>query len=386
VAIAHGISFAWRFFNGQGVTLPDGELRDIDFGYMWLSGNLAASGHAASAFDNSAFSAAQLALFGPDSRLRYFVHPPTYLLFTYPLGLMPYLIAFGVWMVATLMLYSAAVYAIIPRPAAVILAIPRPAAVILAITPSPAVFNIGPSHNGFLTAGLIGLSLVLIKRRPWLSGIFLGLLTCKPQLGVLLPLVLLVSRKWQVLAIAAATTITLSVVAAALFGYQTWDFFVNSLVDRDASLSEVPGLSIHLVSIFGFLQSGGVAERTSWTVHLTVALVTTAIVAIIWAKPVPHSLKSAALCIGSLMVTPYVLRYDLCVLSIAIAFLVEDGMSRGFLPGERTVMLWCWVGLVFLLVPWVPTIICISLLVLVTRRLFVSRRETLVTAYPVFRQ
>jgi len=38
-----------------------------------------------------------------------------------------------------------------------------------------------------------------MEGRPWVSGIFLGLLTYKPQLGVLFPLALLASRSWRAL-------------------------------------------------------------------------------------------------------------------------------------------------------------------------------------------
>src|SRR5580704_2941869 len=51
------------------------------------------------------------------------------------------------------------------------------------------------------------------------------------------------------------------------------------------------------------------------------------------ARPLPHSLKSAALCSAAAMATPYVHGYDLCVLAIAVAFLVKDCLARGFLPG-----------------------------------------------------
>ena len=43
-------------------------------------------------------------------------------------------------------------------------------------------------QNGFLTAALIGGTLYLIPIRPVLAGICLGLLTYKPQYGLLFPM------------------------------------------------------------------------------------------------------------------------------------------------------------------------------------------------------
>jgi hypothetical protein len=363
IVVAYVVGLVWRWLRHEWVIRSDGHPTCIDFSWIWVSGTFAASSEPARVYDHSAFSAARAVLAGPGGCMfldNKFDYPPIILFLTYPLGLLSYSTAFAVWMAATLLIYLAAIYAIIPRPAAVI----------AALTTSPVVFNVLLGQNGFLTAGLIGLSLVLMERRPWLSGIFFGLLTYKPQFGILIPFALLASRDWRSLASATLTSVTLAMAAAVAFGSQTWPSFLSSLVDREASLSEVPGLPIPLLSTFGFLQSAGVSTQIAGVVHLVLAAIVAALMLGIWAKPIPHSLKAAALCIGSVTVTPYVLGYDFCVLSIAVAFLVSDGLSHGFLSGERATMFGCWVGLFILSGP-VPLIICLILLVLVVRRAMV---------------
>jgi hypothetical protein len=64
------------------------------------------------------------------------------------------------------------------------------------------------------------------------------------------------------------------------------------------------------------------------------------------------------------------------ILSIAVAFLVKDGLSCGFLRGERTAMAMCCVGLTLLSGP-VSAIITIVLLVLVLRRALRCQRAPL---------
>jgi hypothetical protein len=294
VAVVYFVVLATLLFKGQWVIRAGGKIANIDFGRIWLSGNLAQSSDPMRIFDSSGFSAAQLALFGTNSGPLFpFVYPPTFLLFTYPFGLLPYLAAFAVWIVATLILYQAAIYTIIPRPAAVI----------LALTPCPVLFNLGLGQNGFLTAGLLGLSLAFTESRPWLSGIFLGLLTYKPQFGILFPFALLASCNWRAFVSAAATSIFLGVTAATAFGYQGWLSFIHSLVRRQSSLAEIPGWKPPLVSILGLLRSAGASAYISWTVHLAAAAIVAVTIWAIWTKPIPHSLKAAALCIGSVMVT-----------------------------------------------------------------------------------
>jgi len=330
-----------------------------------LSGKFAASGEAAQIFDHSAFSAAQIALFGREGCAFFtpFVYPPTFLFFTYPLGWLAYLAAFALWILVTLLLYQAAVYAIIRRSTAVV----------AAMAPFAVAVNIDFAHNGFITAGLIGLSLVLLERRPWLAGIFLGLLTYKPHIGVLFPLALLASRNWRALASATLATVILGIGAAFAFGPEGWSSFFHALADRQSSLSPDTRVPLALHSVFGLLRWAETGARVAWGGHLLVAAIVALTVWVVWAKPIPFSLKAAVLCIGSAMISPYILFYDLCILSIAVLFLVRDAMARGFLAGERTVILICFAALFLVQVPIGP-VVCTALLTLAARRIAAQHR------------
>ena len=365
VAVAYALSLAWRLVHGQWLFLPDGRLRCVDFGWMWLSAKFAVSGDSAQIFDYPTFSAAQVALFGPDNCpfITPYVYPPTYLFVTYFLGFMPYLTAFGAWILATLFLYGTAVYTIIPRRAAVI----------TAMSPFCVAVNADFGHNGFITAALIGFSLAFLERRPWLSGVFLGLLSYKPHIGVLFPLALLASRHWRALASATVATAIFGIGAAFAFGFEGWASFFHTLLTRQSTLSPDSAVPLALHSVFGLLRSVETSGPVSWGGHLIVAAMVALTVWIVWAKPIPFSLKAAVLCIGSAMVPPYILFYDLCILTIAVAFLVRDGMSRGFLAGERSVILVCFAALFFVQVPIGP-VVCVALLLLATRRIVASRR------------
>src|SRR5207249_2020076 len=71
---------------------------------------------------------------------------------------------------------------------------------------------------------------------------------------------------------------------------------------------------------------------------------------------------------------PHAISYDVCILSIAVAFLVADGLARGFLPGERGVMLACWPAVILPIGP-IPAIVSVILLVLVVRRALRCRAD-----------
>lgn len=361
VGMAIAFMVGWASYRVPAVIRPDGKFDSIDFCLIWASGRFAAISDPSRIYDYPTFAAAYDIFYRPEEcrpLLQGYIYPPTYLFFTYLVGLMPYLTAFTVWMAATLALYLAAVYAIVPRPLALI----------AAMAPAAAFKNLQLGYNGFLTAGLFGLSLVFLERRPWLSGIFLGLLTYKPQFGVLFPLVLMASRNSRALASAAATSLAFGATAAFAFGGQTWSAFIASLLHLNSGFSPQAGIEILLDSVYGLVHWAGVDAQLAWALHLAVAAGVVAAVVVVWAKPVPYPLKAAMLCLGSLLVTPYVLRYDLCILSIAVAFLVRDGLSCGFLAGERMVILVCF-GTLFSIAPPTGSIIDAALLALVIRRI-----------------
>jgi arabinofuranan 3-O-arabinosyltransferase len=369
IAVAVATILAWRRnVRGDWVVTGDGAIGTIDFCWMWVTSKLAASSDPVAVYNlPGAVTALYEKLFHPGEcmfRHHQYIYPPTFLFFIYPLGFMPYLAAYALWVVATLFLYEAAIYAIVRRSVALI----------AALAPFAVIKNIQLGHNGLLTAGLMGLSLVFVERQPWLSGVFLGLLTYKPQLGMLFPLGLLASRNWRALAGATATSLMLAIAATIIFGYQGWLSFAASLFNRTSGLSPDAGIYITLESVYGTLHRVGAGYALAWLGHAAVAVFLAFWLWTVWAKPVPHALKAAILCAASVLVTPYVLHYDLCVLSIATAFLVSDGLARGFLPGERTLILACFAGLFVIAEPVGPAI-CATILFLAARRISASRSK-----------
>ena len=170
-------------------------------------------------------------------------------------------------------------------------------------------------------------------------------------------------------------SVFLGVMAGSEFGYQGWQSFVDLLQHRNSNLSP-DGVELTHQSVYGLLYWAGASEWLSWTVHLAVAVVVAIAVCAVWAKPIPQSLKAAILCIGAVTVTPYVLQYDLCILSIAVAFLVKDGISRGFLPGERTAMFLCVAAFLlwFAQIP-IGSVVYLVILFLIARRIVAHRRQ-----------
>jgi hypothetical protein len=369
IAAGYALLLAYNIAQGKSIIDSAGHPACIDFCTIWVSGKFAAGSMPATVYDYSVFSAAMRTLVAPPAAgfpPFHYAYPPVYLFFTYLLGLMPYFVAFVVSNVLTLALYEAAIYAIVPRWSAVA----------AAVTPVVVAENMLLGQNGLLTAGLIGLSLAFIERRAWLSGTLLGLLSYKPAFGLAFPLALLASRNWRTLAAATALSGILAAAAALAFGSRTWLSFIEALGDRNSSLSIDRGVEITQQSVYGLLHWAGGGVMLPWIIHIVVAVAAAFAICVIWAKPLPHSLRSAALCLASVTITPYVEMYDLGILSIGAAFLIKEGLARGFLPGERGVLLLCFGALFFLYEPIGPLIYGM-LFCLVGRRIVAWRRLAL---------
>jgi hypothetical protein len=361
---AYVIAFAIRFFEGSWMIDKLGHPAFKDFLWMWIGGRFALARNATGAFNYSVFSAAQASLIAhaaPPGGFPYFywVYPPTLLILLAPFALLPYLFSFFVWMAITACLYLAAIYIILPGGLSVL----------LALLPCTVLMNVSVGQGAFLTAGLLGLSFIFMRRRPYLSGFLLGLLTYKPQFGVLFPIVLVITRQWRVIAGAVASALLFAGAATLLFGINAWVLFLQSIhAHNPATFQPTYALEAMNQTVFGFMHWIGADLKIAWVAHLTVTFGAGALACWIWLRRGSYSLKAAAFSLAALLATPYMLVYDLTALSIPAAFMIEDGRARGFLPGERLILLGCFLGMfLWNLLPIGP-IIMLAMMVTVLRR------------------
>jgi hypothetical protein len=186
-------------------------------------------------------------------------------------------------------------------------------------------------QNGFLTAALIGGALYLIPVRPVLAGICLGLLTYKPQYGLLFPIVLIAAGHWRVFISASVTAIAMVFVSWLAFGTESWLAFFHWMPRfSQAFLTEGKATWWKLQSIFSLVRYFGGTEQLAWAFQWVLTASVAVVLALMWRSRVPYTLKAAALAAGTLLTTPYLFMYDMMVLAIPVAFLVRIGLKTGF--------------------------------------------------------
>jgi len=325
----------WWIFDTNGLGVP------TDFVNVWSAGRLVLDGHPALAYDWGIQKQVQVAVLGQSYDGNFAWHyPPPFLFIAALLAHFPYAVAFIGWAAASFVPYLVMMRAVVGRPFGWLLAAAFP--VVLT--------NTLVGQNGFLTASLIGGMLVLLPTRPVLAGICLGLLSYKPQYGLLFPLVLIAASQWTVFFTAAVVAVAMAAVSWLAFGTESWQAFFHWLpMFSQAFLTEGRAPWGKMQSIFALVRFFGGSEPLGWTFQWIMTAAVVVVLVLLWRSRVRYSLKAAGLAAGTLLVTPYLFLYDVMVLAIAVAFLVRIGLSHGFLRYELPAL-----GLVAFLLMFYP--------------------------------
>ena len=115
----------------------------------------------------------------------------------------------------------------------------------------------------------------------------------------------------------------------AAFGADVFAAFWHSLaMTRRVILEGAPGFH-KIQSVYAALRLLGVPGAAANAVQMLTTLGVAVALVALWRSAAAFELKAAALLIGSVLATPYVLDYDLVVLAPAIAFLAVHGSAAG---------------------------------------------------------
>jgi hypothetical protein len=319
----------------DGLIDRNGKPIGTDFSNVYAAGQLTWQGRAADAYQPALQHAAEKAAFGGREVPFFGWHyPPFFFAIAVIVAAFPYAWGLAIWVAASLAAYLVVIRAILPRPETLLLAIAFPGVFV----------NIGHGQNGFLTTALLGGALHLIDRRPWISGVLIGLLAYKPQFGVLIPIALLAGGRWRSIGAAIATITALVAISFATLGSGIWHAFADSTNFTQVVVLEQGGTGWEKIqSIFSAARMWGASVQSAYAVQGALLMSLAATLAWLWHGDAAFELKAAGLATASLLATPYVLDYDLVVLAVAIAFFARHGLHCGFRPFEISLFAAAWI-------------------------------------------
>ncbi len=323
---------SFQYYQAYEMGIPTG----WDFIQHYSASMLAMQGQPSSAYNFTKLSLVESSIAGFNITLspNYLLwnYPPSFLLLLMPLSLLPYKVALILWLLVFFIAYIVVLYRIAPNSLTLWLAILFPANL----------WNLCHGQNGFFFGTLLGAGLFLLHRNPLLSGILLGLVTCKPHLAFIIPLALIAGRQWKALASMAITVLSMFLISAMLFGLETWKaFFDNAqFVKLILESTAIPGYKGQ--SIFATARLLSASVNTAYLLQIASAIIVIGVVCYVWSRIRKPEISNPLLVLGILLSTPYLLIHDLALLAIPMAYFVWQNYDKNLKFYEVIILVFVW--------------------------------------------
>jgi hypothetical protein len=312
----------WRLLFGP---VPPGQVYGRDFLIFWHASGVLWQGDFATLFDRTRFIASMDRAAGASTGYSPFSYPPHAIWFIAPLAALPYTASLLTWLAATFALYAAVLRRFFASNWQCLL--------VLLLSPASLV-NVSFGQNGFLVAALLTGALLLLETRPVLAGVLIGILTFKPQLGLLLPFVLIAGGYGRSFLAAAVTGIVLVLASIAIVGIGPWQtFFATGIAAQRHFLEAGEGLYILMVP--SFVMAVRILDLPFWLGYALQAIAGIGtLLACCWAirRSAPHRYKVAAVLAGALFATPYSFNYDMPILAAALVLAWPGARQADWIP------------------------------------------------------
>lgn len=317
---------------------------ECDFSVFWPAGHLAREHAYTVLYTPELFVKAASAMLLPGSRLETFFYPPTMLLPLAAISHLPFEWAYFVWTFGMALL------------AVAVLRLARlPWLVILAAVLSPAaLLSMKLGQVAVLGDALLVMGLILSAERPRLSGGAMALLVCKPQIGILAPVVLVAQRNWLGLAAYTAVVGLLLALVTGIFGPGIWGVYLTLGHLGSARVLELPFQPLSNegwgVSVFWMLRSLHASVQGAFAAQTAASLAAVGGVFWLWArKEVSRAALVEMSVFLSLLATPFGYSGEMTGYCIVLAAAAQ---RRGWRIGMLDALLWLWPGMCLVVSVW----------------------------------
>lgn len=294
---------------------PLGYLVGRDFVNTWVGAKLALGGHPGDFFAYEAYSKLLAETFYPGLPMHIWSYPPHILLLIWPFAYLPYMSAYVLYCLVGLSVYVAVVC---DREWRV------PDLMLLCLAPA-ALINVWYGQNGFIVSILLIGGWLQIERRPVLAGVMFGLLSIKPQLGLLLPLVLMLTGRWRTVGAAACTIAVLVALTTGIYGAEVWRAYWQDAIPLQRQIvfsGYAPYMDNMPTAFMNAIVAGLPVSAAGWLQSLTL-LVTVAAVIWTFSRRRDPELSLALLVVATFTATPYAFNYDMVLFSTLIVRLMH---------------------------------------------------------------
>lgn len=286
-------------------------------------------------YDFDAFNARLEERFQPDREFALsWAYPPTMLVLLQPLSWAPYPVAYALWTGLTMALFLWVCHRLWAHGRAM-----------LFVVASPAVFQtVITGQTGFLTGALFALAGYAPRRNPILSGVAAGLLTVKPQLGILLPIAYAACGAWRAFSVAALTALGLAAFSLALFGGDAWAGFIAEFTQQGERLVGAVLPYYKFTSVYGGLMTTGAPGPLAMAVQGIASLLLIGLIVYVWRRSDDDATRYSVLAAAALLASPYAYYYELTLVVPAVLLVARRAAAAGWLTGEGLAIAALWMA------------------------------------------
>lgn len=304
-----------------------------DFLNLWMYGVAALEPDSSRFYDLVTYNHELANMLGPGYPGQNWPNPPTALVVMAPFGVLSYFPALLAWFsVSGLAFYLASRREVGDW---------RTLAIVL-VSPAALMCVLSGQSSLLTTAALLAI-FAWLDERPIMAGVLIGLLTVKPQLGILFPFALIASSRWKVFFAAAATALALFAASVAIGGIGGWqDYITKALPLQREVLQDAAGTAMPFQpSIFMNIR-GVVGNHVGEIVQFafTLAAITAVAAAFRWRRSGDPRMLQALFFACTVSASPYMGAYDLLPLTFAAVALISEEKLDG--TGRRLAQLVFW--------------------------------------------
>jgi len=298
----------------QGITDPSGRVITGDFLAFYTAARLLAGPHPLQLYDVSAQQALEQSLVVHSNvAFQPFAYPPLLAMVLRPLAFQPYQTAFYVYVAATLLVLGTSLWTLRVHLPALCGSLSGFATTVLLVAGFHPVVRtaIGGQTSGLSLSLWLGFFAALHGGRPGLAGMWLGLLSFKPQLALLLGGALLVRREYRALVVAACVAVAHYGLAAFALGW-SWPLQMLDFLSAYQPLEEGSNLFTHASLLPLFKQLVGVPMGTPIGIGSSAAIV----LWVLWYARTysgPPAALWGLVFAAALVTSPYLQYYDVAL-------------------------------------------------------------------------
>lgn len=317
------------------------EAADKDFVNYWLGGKMLVEGMTDKLYDFETHNANIHATLISEVTRKNWSYPPHILLLLFPLGFMSYKLAYLVFFVAGLCFYLLATTSLYRSFIA-----EKTPPLIFYLAQLPFIFWVFFfTQNGLFTASLCLFGVLFCKKNPILSGLYFALLTTKPQLGVMIPFLLIALGAWRAIAFSALFSIAFIALSVVVLGVDDWVMYYEQAWPYQKSvMHDWDGLFLNMTpSLFATLRVWGVDSYLAQNIHFVFLVIAAG--PVLWAlfEAQNEFDKFFIAILGTFILLPYSFNYDLGVFVALCSTLLVHTIE------QKNKAYFLWSGLLFYL-------------------------------------